>query len=169
MKSKGFTLIEAVIAVAILSGAVIIIYNVFSVISKNAQNASDKLIGFYLAQEGIEIIANMRSNNWINNTDDWKAGLDSGQCENGCSFELDYRTGINDTLLLRPYAGNLLNIDSNGLYSYVDGSPTIFKRKIKITYNQENTNIIGVECEVMWQRNNRDYSVKIDEKLYNWY
>jgi len=65
MKRKGFTLLEVIIAVFIMvvgTGAA------FALIQQTLSATpviKDKLIAAYLAQEGIEIIRNMRDSAWL--------------------------------------------------------------------------------------------------------
>jgi prepilin-type N-terminal cleavage/methylation domain-containing protein len=53
--SKGFTLIELIISVFILSVAVVGIFNAFSIMIILTSDAADRLTATYLAQEGEEI------------------------------------------------------------------------------------------------------------------
>ena len=159
----GFTLIELIISIFILSVAVIGVFGAFSVMVVLTNNISDRLTATYLAQEGVEIIRNIRDNNWLNiqhaNCDpgyscsyNWYDNLLDNDLNSLCpasgGCELDYTT---DTAIFPGYAmkpwpqqirgglnGDYLNIDSNGFYSYgacATGTTcaTKFKRKIIIT------------------------------------
>jgi len=158
---KGFTLLEVILAIFVLTIAV---SGAFALISQTfiaANLAQSKLIASYLAQEGIEITKNMRDANWLSQRTDpdvlWNDGLDEGSWQVDCKGKkLDFGA-----------YGNFLNIDSEGLYSYSAEIQTPFKRKISITNIDESN--IKVVVEVSWQERNRDYSVKALEKLSNWY
>lgn len=169
MKS-GFTLIETIVAVFILTAGILGSYLVFYNIYSQSGGYLHKLTAGYLAQEGIEIIRNMRDNNWVKNPNDsWMTGIiDDNDCNMGREFEADYRTGtINSVTGLKPY-GNFLNIDSSGMYLYDSNYPeTIFKRKITITCLSDFE--VQVSSEVFWQYNNKEFSIKIDDFMYNWY
>ena len=93
IKNKGFTLIELIIAILILAVATIGVYNSFSTVVIFTDGVSSRLTAAYLAQEGIEIVRNMRDNNWLDVYQGWKKGLSdtNTDCSNGC--EADYRTG----------------------------------------------------------------------------
>lgn len=177
MKEKAFTIIELSVSIFILSVAIIGVYNAFLVLVVLTTNASDRFIGAYLAQEGVEIVNNIRGNNWILGND-WKTGLSdaSTDCANGCQG--DYKTTGAIFSPLLPYAsgGTYLKIDSNGFYSYSDGQGTRFKRKITIIPQEDYDYILNVFVEVFWDEkptllnpNGQIGSIKVREILYNWY
>lgn len=170
---NGFTLIELVFAIFILAVVVIGVYNSFSTIVIVTTGYSSRLTASYLTEEGIEIIRNMRDNNWLNGRS-WTTGLSDANtnCLSGC--EADYKTGTLPSLILVPWTsnGNYLNIQENNFYSYgnVGGfSPTKFKRKIIITPDIINPNVLKVSVLVIWQEKDEDFDMKAEEYLYNWY
>lgn len=176
----GFTLVETIIAIFILTIGILTIYGVFFDMSRQAKNQSNSLIASYLAQEGIEIVKNMRDTNWITNyAGYWLEGIDNGSCLGGCNFEADFKTGTPYQIIeLRPYGtdGNFLNIDDSNVYSYNPDYPeTIFKRKITITgplkvYSSDDYfSSLKVSALVMWNYKGDDYSVQMEEFIYNWY
>lgn len=196
--NSGFTLIEIVISIFILSFAITAIFNAFSIVVILTSDTVNQLTGAYLAQEGIEIVRNIRDNNWLNIdkeisdggdiTFNWLSGFNT--CENGCMA--DYKTKINlgdDSLVT--YSGQKLKINSDGFYENNNGTDTIFQRKIIIKpiedFGQEDDDpyhIIKVTVQVSWdkkatiinQRNpanadacNLSNCIKVEETLYNWY
>jgi prepilin-type N-terminal cleavage/methylation domain-containing protein len=64
--NHGFTLIELIISVFILSIAIVGIFGAFSIMIILTSDAADRLTATYLAQEGIEIVRNIRDTNWLN-------------------------------------------------------------------------------------------------------
>lgn len=174
--SKGFTLIETIIAIFILIVGTIVIYGVFFDMSKQTNNYPNKLTAFYLAQEGIEIVKNIRHDNWVKNTSlDWLGGIDDENCKNICHFEADYKTGIDGELFRYINEGRFLNINSNNIYSYdTSGSslPTIYKREIIIAGSNDvfgSSDIFKVDSIVRWQYRGEQFFVQIADFLYNWY
>ena len=167
---KGFTLIESIIAISILVTGILAVYYVFAGLSNQAKSSSNKLGAIYLAQEGIEIIRNIRDSNWINDRD-WLYGITNiSECSEGCSYEADYRTGTNGLYPITSFIddGRFLNLDLLGLYSYgSDDLSNIYKREIILYLQDDNT--LKISCIVNWFYNNNSYSVQIDEVLYNWY
>jgi prepilin-type N-terminal cleavage/methylation domain-containing protein len=171
--SRGFTLIETIVAISILSVGIVIIYGVFYNMYIEASSRNHSLKATYLAQEGVEVVRNMRDNNWISQAGDWKQGIDSGNCNDGCYFEADYKTGVGAGL--SPNVGRLLNVDGQGIYSYDesgDNAPTIFKRKITITGSNDlfgSSDVFRVDSTVSWQNSGKEFLINIVEFLYNWY
>ena len=175
-KNEGFTLIELVIAIFILVVAIIGVYNSFSTVVILTAGASSRFTAAYLAQEGIEIVRNIRDNNWLNDRD-WTTGLSdtSTDCSNGC--EADYKTGTSSGPTLAPWVsdGNYLNIRDNTFYSYDnfgDIAATKFKRKITIT--PAGTDVLKVSVLITWKEKeqegcNSGFCITVEEYLYDWY
>ncbi len=187
--NKGFTIIELVITIFILSVAVVGVYNAFSTMVVLTANASNRLIAAYLAQEGMELVRNIRDTNWIKDYD-WRCGLASvtGTCDVGnkdctAGCEADYATKGTIDSPLYPWSGDeetggrKLNIDdANGFYSYNAGSETKFKRKIIITpMGSPDNYIIKVSAQVFWDEKASilnpagQGSITTEENLYDWY
>jgi len=179
-KESGFTLFEVIIAVFILTvgvgGSFVLIQQTLFA----SLMAQSRLVSAYLAQEGIEIIRNVRDNNWLEQRESlevpplplWDDGLDNCVPPNCC--EADYET---DTPLLYPplvtIAGcsfddlNHLNINGDGFYSYSSGTQTKFKRKIFIELVDSSK--IKVSVVVEWRERNRAHQIEVVEHITNWY
>lgn len=165
---KGITLVEVIIATFILLVAIVGSYLAFSKILMATSASSDRLVAAYLAQEGIEIIRNIRDANWLK-ASNWKNILST--CSDGC--QVDYKTGTSDDPVasLPVYgSGTFLNIDSNGFYTYGSGTSTIFKRKITIVPGAAplDADELDVLVSVMWDDRGQLYKFDAKESLYNW-
>ena len=172
-KNSGFTIIELVISIFILVIAIIGVYSAFSTVVILTTGTSSRFTAAYLAQEGIEIVRNMRDNNWLNGRD-WKTGISDSNtnCSIGC--EADYKTGTLPALVLVPWVsdGNYLNIKDNNFYSYDKiglFAPTKFKRKIIITPDIINPNVLKVSVLVTLKEKGEVFDMNVEEYLYNWY
>src|SRR3989344_317443 len=174
-QKNGFTLIELIIATFILVFAIVGVYNSFSTVVVLTAGSSSRFTAVYLAQEGIEIVRNIRDNNWLNGRN-WKTGLSdtNKDCSSGC--EADYKTGTSaDTrlgLTLFGNNGNYLNIKDSVFYSYENTGvflPTKFKRKIVITPDAINPDVLKVYVLVTWQEKDEVFNMEAEEYLYNWY
>ena len=175
--SKGFTLIELIISVFILSVAVVGIFNAFSIMIILTSDAADRLTATYLAQEGEEIVRNIRDTNWLNmdacNSPtppsycpaSWVDGLTadglngSPNCSNGCEADYTTDTNISGAWVMKPWSASglpLLINSGNGFYNYSSGTITKFKRKIIITSIPDANNVSGyilkVEVQVSWNQ-----------------
>jgi len=185
--SKGFTIIELVVSILVLTVAVIGAYNAFSIMMTSTSQMSDRLTAAYLAQEGIEVVRNMRDKNWLNEKD-WLDEINT--CENGCW--LDYKTGTSSsarTLAQSQWTESdwqWLFKDTSGFYSYEGGERTNFARKITITPLTNDAGefyAVKVEAKVYWKEKrtvaNMDFfgkgqtsrieSIIAEDYLYNWY
>lgn len=173
-KEKGFTMLEIVIVVFLMSFSIVAIYGAFSVLVVLNTDSSDRLKAAYLAQEGLEIIRNIRDENWDDGSP-WLQGFDP--CPTGC--QVDFKTnGISRPPTSYGTDGNYLDTDS-GFYSYSTSSPvaiTKFKRKITINTVNDTQGIpyaIQVFSEVTWQSRPvlglpQNQSLKIETVLYDW-
>ena len=155
----GFTLLEVILAIFVITVGIAGTLGIIQQGISYTQLSSSRLTANYLAQEGLEIVRNIRDGNWLemrtNPAISWDSGIEAG------SWEADYKTQN----LTRSYSATLLNIDSSGFYSYSSGSPTKFKRGITITKNGD---ILEVSVQVEWQERGRNNQVIVQENLYNW-
>jgi len=164
MSSKGFTLIEVTVAIVILIVGIIGIYTAFSRMVILTSGISNRLIAAYLAQEGIEIVRNIRDTNWVENATSWNDGLTT--CSSGC--EADYKTGTQgEETPLRSYTACYLNIDSNNFYGYSAGNQTKYKRKI--TIEEINVDTLKVTVWISWEEKGRFYDFEAGEYIYNYW
>jgi len=172
--SKSFTLLEVILAITVLTLAV---GGSFVLISQTLASVSvvqSKLIASYLAQEGIEIVKNIRDTNWLK-FQPWDQSLVEGD------YEADYLTAfLPDSLFCSPSCqyDNLrfLGVDEDGLYDYdyFSGDETIFKRKITISDKvdlddpPDEIDKLKVSVEVLWKERGKTHSITAQEYLYNW-
>lgn len=164
---KGFTLIELMIAIVLMSTGMMAIYALIPHGIKTSITNIDKYTATQLAREGIEIIRNIRDTNWIEQMSSQVAVWDEGLtgCVAGC--EVDYITPtVQDPILSVYGSGRYFKIDSNGFYNYTVGSDTKFKRKITITPVAPAGEALQVIVIVNWSTEYAD-SV-LEETLYDW-
>lgn len=172
---KGFTLIELIVAIGILLFGVVLVYSAFSSVAISTNTISSRFIASYLAQEGLEIVINMRDTNVINNAW-WATGLIGSPCSTGC--QADYKT--QSASQLSSYSSSsFLKLNSDGFYSYdASGTPTTFTRKITISIPPASfppqvdctttCDYYKVDVEVFWNSNNQSFTYKTSEYMYNW-
>ena len=155
-------MLEVMLSIFILTTAVV---GSFSLIQQTLQASSlnqSKLIAYYLGQEGIEIVRNIRDNNWLEQyrtdpTLPWDDGLDEGE----------YIAAFSDQAL-RIFEDTPLYLNDEGFYDYTGTNPTAFKRKI--TINKIDSSAISATVEVSWERGKKIYTADpIVDYLYNWY
>ena len=164
-RQSAFTLIEVLAAVFVITiGA----GGAFALLQRTVgftTNAAFQLEASYLAQEGMEIVRNIRDTNLLKIHKgvggEWTDGLTG--CETGC--EADYTKDSLD-----PYDENAFLQFSNGLYSYTAGSNSLYKRKIIIgPPNPPDLDVLLVSVEVTWEERTRSHRVTAATELYNWF
>lgn len=159
MKNKGLTFIELVIAVFIImiasSGAFAILHKIIA----STTLSTSSLIASSLAQEGLEIVRNIRDRNWLEESN-WLLGLDFCSGPDFCETAFDSDTLVQVSEL------NFLTINNQGFYGYGGDKQTKFKRGIIIKPMGER---ILVEVSVQWSEAGRSQEVITQEELYNWH
>lgn len=193
MQTKGFTIIELVITIFILSFAVVGIFAAFSVMATLTYDATDRLTAAYLGQEGIEIVRNIRDTNWLGmdalSGGSWTDGLTSSAVNNNINCDTSSPCQADYLSTQMAYMGDVyLRINSDGFYNYTDGTATKFKRDITITpltdFGEKADHIIKVTVKVSWDQKKTIFGdgheasptdchpancVKIIVTLYDWY
>lgn len=155
---KAFTLMEVIIAIAVITVALVVSIALISLSISGVRAGKPKIVATGVAQEGIEIVRNIRDSNWLSfkrKPSNWRDGLAAG----------DYRVQYNRASLLS-FTNRPLQIDSNGFYQYDTGSNTPFYRKITISHIGNNQ--IKIISEVTWQEKGKSYNIKAEDLLYNW-
>ncbi|MDO8496612.1 MAG: prepilin-type N-terminal cleavage/methylation domain-containing protein, partial [bacterium] len=151
----GFTLIEALVALVILTTALGPALVLSSNISSTASVIQNNLIAANLSQEGVEVIRALRDANWHNGLS-FDSGLSDGI----------YRIEWNSNSLITLGSNPPLKL-STGLYNYSSGTDTLFKRTVTITkINSEELRVIS---DVTWtERGNRARDVRAESHLFDW-
>jgi len=167
-KHKGFTLLEVIIAIFILVTGTAAAFSLVQQTLSFTSSIKGKFTASYLGQEGIEITKSLRDKAWLEQRSSpavtWDAYLPTGD------WQADYLSQS----LTQPYNDSAyLNIDSNGFYSYLPGSPTAFKRKISISNKtdlngDDKPDVLTVSVEVKWQEKGRWRKFDLVEYLTNW-
>jgi len=175
--NKGFTILEVIVAIFVLTVAVGGSFVLIQQTLIAASLAQSKLTAYYLAQEGIEIVRNIRDTNWLKQRSGelnffWDTDIIPLELPLGESR--DCIADYNDDGLSNFIEGTPLNL-VNGFYSYdASGDPTPFERKITITKldlpgtSYADDYKLRVTVQVRWSERGRDHSVEASEDLYNW-
>lgn len=176
-RKNGFTLIETIVAVAILSMAVA---GPLTLATKNigaAAVSSDQIIAFYLAQEATEYVRNKIDTNILNGKaleGEWLDGIkDCVDNENGCYVNINKGSGSIEGCL----TSNCDEADSDAQLKFEDGYyvkasehpdavGTAFKRIIKIV--NINADEAGVSATVSWTSKYGEKHFTMHDDIYNW-
>jgi len=153
-KLKGYSFIEGIFATLIVTIGMIAVIQLVSSSLLVLYNSRNQTMATFLAQEGAEIVRNVRDNNWAANrstfdSSDFPTVSKSG---NNNSCRVDY--GSTDVLNCSSGSNKILQINSNGIYLYDGGSPdSQFRRQIMIEYDtghNDTANNATVTSEVTW-------------------
>lgn len=158
--NKAFTLSEVMVAIFVILVGILGVYTVIQQTISYISFSNSKLIATYLAQEGMEIVRNIRDTNWLEE-EDWANGLGTG----------DRQADYNDSSL-SAYSGNPLNLETADFYGYGSGTPTKFRRKITINstdVNDDGENDLEVIVLIQWQQRGKTSEITVRKNLYDWW
>lgn len=157
---KGFTLVEALVAITIVLISVVGPLTIISKTLSFARYARDEITAFYLAQDAIEFIRNTRDKNSIGGSA-WLSGLSN--CVGGmCTVDSAAGAIASCGASCPP-----LKLSSSGVYGYVSGSNTPFIREVLITETSGNKEAT-IDVTVRWSEILLTRQFSMREYIYNW-
>ena len=136
---KGFTLIELLITITVITVGILGAFVTIQQGISTVDYSRSRLTSAFLAQEGVEIIKNIRDTNFLERSVDWDEGIDPGAAPE--EYEVVYDdvgdAGVNlnaaacspncDFLSLR-----FLTKTDDGFYDYGSPNETRYKRTVRI-------------------------------------
>lgn len=160
LKDKaGFTLIEVITVLLVVSVGMI---GVLSLIVQNIQSQSlnkNTLVAYQLAQEGVELIRQVRDTNWRAGND-WRTNLASG------SYYMDYLDTAPHPAPIPAYGD--LRQDADGMYLNNPLSVLSSSNFSRIIILSDQTNGMLVTVNIFWVDHGRNYVYSLEALLYNW-
>lgn len=163
---KGFTLIEALVAITILT---ISIAGPITIASKGISSsifARDQITAFYLAQEAVEYVRNKRDENNIKGND-WLNGLSECMDNNICIIDINESEPDN---IIRQCSGGIcpvLKYDTNtNFYNYSTGDNSIFTRTTNIA--TINAREIAITTNLSWSTGKLGKTFTVKEHILDW-
>jgi prepilin-type N-terminal cleavage/methylation domain-containing protein len=158
---NGFTLIEAVVAMAILSVALVPIYGLSSTSLRIATSIKNNVIAANLAQEGVEVVHAVRDGNWLA-----ERVFDDNLPAGDYIVDWDSQPGAAPATL-PPWQDIFLKLDpATGKYNSVMGNTTPFKRRITIT--KVSSVELMVKSNITWTEGSNPKSITLESHLFNW-
>lgn len=131
MTGKGFTLIETLFAILIFSTALVALMSIAGRGISATSSARQQITAHYLAQEGLEVVRNMRDANYFRNAP-WGTGF-AVECIETSKCDVDYDPMPSAPPVLKESADTFLETDEEGFFIGSDlseGTMTPFKRTI---------------------------------------
>lgn len=191
-KQEGFTLLEAMVSIFILlvgvTGSLVLVSSGIT----NLNVSKNRLIASNLAQEGLEIVHNIRDNNWLNSRklvtlpswNDWY-GAPNGT-GSSCAISspcIGYIWWSSNFIVSGAEPSNFLrwNLNTNH-YAYDGTEGESFSRIITVTDNPDTSipvnNSVRVQSTVGWGgagnciaggiNSGKKYCLTLEEWLYKW-
>lgn len=159
--TKGFTLVETMIAIAILMLAILGPLTIAAAGLRNSLYAKDEITAYYLAQEGIEYVRAIRDWNYFDNNSSWLDGLtaciDSPGNQHGCAIDGYTWIMSGDANVVECSSAScnegVLYLTANEDYTHESSGNTVsrFKRYIKIDLaNLSTPDDVKVTSTVVW-------------------
>lgn len=159
--SKGFTLVEVMVALVIASVGIIGAYELVNRSLALSNAAVNRFGAIYLAGEGIEIVRNLRDTNYLNyyyGNGEWDDGLKTCS-DNNCGADYS-ASGLSADLANVPLKS------SGNFFGYGAESDTAYKRKITINHNGD---YLEVTSAVSWTDGAGTHTESVKENLYHWW
>lgn len=163
---RAFSLVETLIAVAILVGGLTAALGILSFMLRTVHVLKNEFMAAHLAAEGVEVIRNIRDANWLRRdigleSRGWRDDLAAG----------DYEVAF-DSVVPDPDGDRFLNIDAAGRYTYSAGTKTTFKRRLELqwvdTPGLTPVQRVRVRAVVRWQDQFQSRQIVVEELLYDW-
>jgi len=153
--SAGFTLVEVLVSILVFGLAFTAIFYILATNISDADLIKDNFIASGLVQEGMEVVRNIRDNDWHTNKP-FGTSIPDGV----------YRVQWNSQSLM-PFDDSYLKKDNNtGFFSYSTGADTFFKRTVTIS------TVSSIEKRVVvtvtWKEKGRPMSVSAEDHLFDW-
>jgi len=162
---NAFTMIEVLGAIFVITMGAAGVFSLIRQTISYTHTLANRLVAFYLAQEGMEIVRNIRDSNLLKihrgllGTDQWLSDLSSGSF-----YNFDYRSkSIPDS---ENCSGKDYLKFNGTFYECTSDSSASFQRKITLNPTSEKLEVL---IEVSWQEKGKRYKVESKEILYRWY
>lgn len=172
---NGFSLLEVIIAIAILGTGIAGAIALTSQTISTGSFVRKQFIAAHLAQEGLEVIYNIRHTNWVEEAVDgvtkWYDGLTVAGCSPASfpvtSCPIYVIVNYNSTAITQTGADDpSWRMSFNGTRYVHDATAPLYFRHIEIGYAQDadGKEYMNVKSIVTWDNG----SITAEDRLYNW-
>jgi prepilin-type N-terminal cleavage/methylation domain-containing protein len=172
-KNSGFTLVETLVAVGILSLSILATFTAIQGGLQASETSKDQMTAFYLTQEIMEYIKNIRDQNVLANLGgssiNWLSGVagTGDACASGamCQIDSPAKTVTACTGGVIGGCAYLKQDSSTGLMGYAAGNNTSFKRGVQV--ETVSANEAKVTVTINWTTRGQAQSFQVTESLFN--
>ena len=142
-KHAGFSFMEVMLSVFVLSIGIVGVMPLFVSSLRESLDIRDQVVASMLAQEGIELVQNLRDNNRVRGETAFQSNFPNSSQDN---CRIDY----NDSDVSDCNNGHSYTLNLNGYYAHTNsGTATKFQRKITLDFKVSNTQLV-VTSIVIW-------------------
>lgn len=158
---RGFTLVETLVAISVLIIAVVGPITLIGNALHNLYYAKDEMVAIHLAQEGIEVVREVRDGNMLNGSISWDSLITAG----------NYIINVDSDTPVVAYGGGAypqpVYVDAQGIYTQSAGTPTPYSR-IVTTSNVDIGRQIKVSSTVTWTTGGQIGTITATDYLFKW-
>lgn len=173
-RKRGFTIIESLVAIFILlisiTGPLYFTQGALRV----AFVARDQITAFFLAQDAIEYVKNVRDKNSITNinggSDNWLSGLSNCLGVDGCTIDTTNNDPTPVDVIANPSTDTVLKIDTaSELFNHTSGNDSIYSRSILIEEIVGSVEAI-ITVKITWKTHEAigERTIEVKEHIFNW-
>jgi len=168
LSTKGFTLIELLITITVITVGIFGAYVAIQQAISTVDYSRSRLTAAFLAQEGVEIIKNIRDTNLLERSVAWDKDLAPGEYEvvyddvQFLSPGLFICASSSDFLTLR-----FLTKTDDGPYDYSSPNETRYKRKVRI--ERISNEHLRLTIKVYWITKKGYKEFKLMQEMYKWW
>ncbi|MDD5625895.1 MAG: hypothetical protein PHG83_01870 [Patescibacteria group bacterium] len=178
MKRSGQSLIETIVAIGMITVAIVAILSVGLSNLMLGGQTSERVVATNLAREGIEIVNAIRNSQRLDPSKSWPYGVETGNWVVDYLDDTDLTLSASDATISQCDNCNLYTT-GNDVYTRDSGSGntlTIYRRLINIS----NGDILGGNClnagdcekiitsTVYWMERGRPHSIELETHLTDW-
>lgn len=143
---KGFTLVETLVAVFILTLGIVATSTVTQRNLQGAYYSRDQITAYFLAEEAVEVLRNKRDSN-IKQGSDWLFGMQI-PAANNVPVEVCVETANGIPAMLLSCPGDHLKYSADIGYGYSTGDESKYERHIILT--RRSANEVEIKVTIEW-------------------
>ncbi len=162
---KGFTLIETLFSILIFSAALISLFTIAGRGISATEDVRQESTAHYLAQEGLEVVRNIRDSNFLATSSNWDAGFST--CTSSSPCNLDYGSGTTTPALVNCAAAACDIAELNGAFvSGSLGTDSGYNRQIFVTSVGSDEYLVA--SQVKWMQKTIPRTIVLRTILKKW-